>query len=119
VSLDFAREAEAVGLLRPDTDRGRRWPKYRPSLARLAGQAGADAGGWADLAGDRRLVEAALADGGDRFSWENMRRGKSANVCAFEVVNPGQKKSRADTTPPDSTFARKPFQPKGLSPVYG
>ena len=34
VPLDIAREAEAVGLLRADTDRGRRWPKYRPSLAR-------------------------------------------------------------------------------------
>ena len=34
VPLAFAKEAEAVGLLRPDTDRGRRWPKYRPSLAR-------------------------------------------------------------------------------------
>jgi hypothetical protein len=33
VPLDFARESEAVGLLRPDRDRGRRWPKYRPKLA--------------------------------------------------------------------------------------
>jgi hypothetical protein len=33
VTLDFAREAEQAGLLRPDSDRGRRWPKYRPRLA--------------------------------------------------------------------------------------
>lgn len=33
VPLDFAREAEQAGLLRPDRDRGRRWPKYRPRLA--------------------------------------------------------------------------------------
>ena len=33
VSLDFAREAEQAGLLRPDRDRGRRWPRYRPRLA--------------------------------------------------------------------------------------
>lgn len=34
VPLDFAREAEQAGLLRPDRDRGRRWPKYRPKLVR-------------------------------------------------------------------------------------
>lgn len=33
VSLAFAKEAEAAGLLRADRDRGRRWPKYRPKLA--------------------------------------------------------------------------------------
>lgn len=33
VSLAFAREAEAAGFLRPDRERGRRWPKYRPRLA--------------------------------------------------------------------------------------
>ena len=52
VTLDFAREAEQAGLLRPDRDRGRRWPKYRPSLARWLvklAQMRADGLTWAEI----------------------------------------------------------------------
>jgi len=52
VSLAFAREAEAAGLLRADRDRGRRWPKYRPSLARWLvklAQMRADGLTWAEI----------------------------------------------------------------------